>query len=1049
MKQGIAFLIIILGAFSLPAGERIRDNRIVTMPERSGICHLRPAGAAVTNSSGKPAARQHLRRGVYTIAHWTQSGDRAFWHVRAMQAGEYRVILELACDRRNAGSDILVKSGASAIRFSIPSTRSWNIFRFVPLSGTLSLRRSRNRISVIPGNIKHKNLMMLRRMLLIPSDKKNVSTAFIQKIRNSYSRRQRANTVFNTGLRLYRKKWLRRSLVYFRKACRIDPSFHHARYYTGVVTRRLGRHRRAIRHLEAALKLYPAHYWNRLYLVWTYAKLKQYTKALLHTDRLIVLQKALGKKLWAGALFNASVYARMGKRKDYRRSVAYLRMVYKGPYPEEQRDKALSIMATVFRYGKFYKDFIRLAEKYIREGRDSYLKANHCYNLGHYYKKRNRSKSRLYFQRAVSFYTGVEKQLPEMKQVNALRGRGLSWYYLEEYPQALRDLRAAYRLQPKRHIKSKIRWSANYIGIDHLIHFRYGQARRYFKLGERFRTGRDSYYSRFMFLADNHGRYRNVKPHYVHRILQLYVLRTDATTRDHRGRIISYKGQIKPWEMRKIRTTNRMLKLYLETLTKGKLSIRIDRYLHRGTYRRVNSTRKANGKFYYTPDIHSITGGIYEKMQRFSRKYDSIQYYWKAGKFLSVATGGAVSVPLIPYTLWGPIRGYNSMPVEFARFTGSGIPLHEFWHTMENTITMGPCHGWKKDKLPEARRRYPDWRGRGEWSWYLYHVKNTFPKDSLRRAKLYNHADKPYWVINFLHRFARKYPPELVLRLRKMSGNISTGKRRIAAKYKDLGRKLEKEKKYAAAARMYKKALQNNSCLVYAVRRLIGIACRRKNRGEELKYRKYLIKIMPTRGNLFHCGQQLVRMKRYVEAESVFRRGYRHFNDNAFLSLIARLYIRIGQREKSALLLKKVSDTVIRQREKSLTLNASEARIHSDRWLSGMRVYGRVQNFVLGYWTRQREYISWKVDIKNTGRYRIVLYSSCSKKRSGARMRLSIGDVRLYFRVPASRSYSYYRRTELRGTVFLNAGTHRVVLRAAGKKAAGMNFQKLVLERVE
>ena len=705
-------------------------------------------------------------------------------------------------------------------------------------------------------------------------------------------------------------------------------------------------------------------------------------------------------------------------------------------------------MATVYRYGKQYKEFIRLAKKYLAEGRDPYLKANHYYYLGHYYSKRDRQKSQLFFRQAVSQYTVAEKSLPTKKKVQAIRGYGLSCYFVDQYLYAFQALEKAYRIQPKRYLRSKIRWSANYIGIDHLIHFRYKKARYWFQTAQKYNDSKDTYYQRFMFLAKNHKLYRAVKPHYVHRILQLYVLETDVTTRDHSGNTISYRGRIQPWELKKILITNRMLKLYIETLTKGKLTLKIDRYIHNGSYRDVNRAKKASGKFYYTPNIHSITGGLYTKMHRFSQKYDSIHYYWKAGKFLSVATGGAVSVPLIPYTLWGPIRGYNSMPVEFARFTGSGIPLHEFWHTMENTITMGPCHGWKKEQLSITRRRYPNWMGSSEWSWYRYHAKKTFNNDTFRRAKLYNHADRPYWVINFLHRFLQKYPSELISRIRKKSSGISTKNRRTAVKYKDLGRKLEKQKKYTRASRMYKKALSLNRYLVYVVHRLIAIARKKKSIKDELYYRKHLSMIMPTRGNIFNYGKLLEKVKRFKDAERVFRKGYDRFGDNVFLTSIARLYQRSGEIEQSRQLLQKVYSKIIYQKDNRFILKASDAWIHSKHRSSWIRPYTRPLHFVLAWWIRRYEYLSWKLKVSTGGQYRVVLYSACSKKRAGSPMQLAIGSQKIFFNVPYSRSFSYYDKTVLRKTVYLKPGLLNVVLKAAGMDAPNMNLYKLMLLKI-
>lgn len=105
---------------------------------------------------------------VMNLGHWTEPKDTAAWSLEVLEAGDYRVALDYACEPSSAGASYRVEAGESRVNGTVEGTGGWAEFRTTTLEGALRLPAGRVAVRIVPESMPHGAVMNLRRITLTP-----------------------------------------------------------------------------------------------------------------------------------------------------------------------------------------------------------------------------------------------------------------------------------------------------------------------------------------------------------------------------------------------------------------------------------------------------------------------------------------------------------------------------------------------------------------------------------------------------------------------------------------------------------------------------------------------------------------------------------------------------------------------------------------------------------------------------------------------------------------------------------------------------------------
>jgi putative heme-binding domain-containing protein len=136
---------------------------------RPALVTADPDGALTLPAS---AARIHgdtlvFEAPLQNLGYWGSESDRAAWDVELLQAGEWEVTLEYACDDSAAGNELALESAASRLSFRVTGTGGWSSYRSVPL-GRLALPAGRSNVTARSAGPIRGALLDLRAVRLSP-----------------------------------------------------------------------------------------------------------------------------------------------------------------------------------------------------------------------------------------------------------------------------------------------------------------------------------------------------------------------------------------------------------------------------------------------------------------------------------------------------------------------------------------------------------------------------------------------------------------------------------------------------------------------------------------------------------------------------------------------------------------------------------------------------------------------------------------------------------------------------------------------------------------
>lgn len=397
---------------------------------------------------------------------------------------------------------------------------------------------------------------------------------------------------------------------------------------------------------------------------------------------------------------------------------------------------------------------------------------------------------------------------------------------------------------------------------------------------------------RFIELTEDHKKLSPINPDYVYKIKVLYIMNTDLKNSfDNNNNPAILKGTIPKNLMGNNKRNHEMLRIYVETLSKGRLSLSFDTEKINATLTRVTPHGQAGENTVFQPDFDSVQPSLTPLFYKGRNTYDSTLLYWYSGKlyFWPWTSWGEGGVPIVPYT-------WRSSAMRSNILFGSGeeapqwnyisniahhfVWLHEFFHITEYMSgNIAPQHAHLPEEFPKARVNSPAWVPdmnkswtATEYSWYKYHYLNTLPK---RTEELAGQTGlSPAWrYFSYVNRFPDTTDEALYKKYTSAIKGITLSDLQKASDLHSAGQKAYWAGKKDKAMDFQKQALQHNPYHIGALDSLGWLAIELKNNDFVMaeKYYNTVIRVFPHPKNCFLYGLVFYERNQAARAVPYFR----------------------------------------------------------------------------------------------------------------------------------------------------------------------------------
>jgi tetratricopeptide (TPR) repeat protein len=389
---------------------------------------------------------------------------------------------------------------------------------------------------------------------------------------------------------------------------------------------------------------------------------------------------------------------------------------------------------------------------------------------------------------------------------------------------------------------------------------------------------------RFIDLTEEHKKYSLVRPEYTYRIKVLYIMNTDIkNTFDKKNQPITCKGSIPQNFPDKMVRYHEMLRMYMETLSKGRLSMSFDAQKVDATIMRVVES------YGLSPDFDSIQPSLSPLYFAGRNTYDTILYYWYNGNLpFTIHASWDGGVILVPYT-WrsGAVRGRivlnagDGKQIDHISNLGHHwIAFHEFFHHIESLCgNIAPQHPHLPEEFPKARKNFPEWVPdmnkswtATEFSWYKYHIQKTVPA---RMEQLASETGiKPPWRnMSYVNRFPDTTDESLFRSYSTIMEKVSMPDRQKAADLVDEGFRLSWSGKNREAEEKFEQALKYNPYHHVALDQLgwLAIALHNNDFTRADRYYTEMARVFPDPKKCFGAGAVFFERNQPVRAIPYFR----------------------------------------------------------------------------------------------------------------------------------------------------------------------------------
>lgn len=393
---------------------------------------------------------------------------------------------------------------------------------------------------------------------------------------------------------------------------------------------------------------------------------------------------------------------------------------------------------------------------------------------------------------------------------------------------------------------------------------------------------------RYIDLVREHALYSKIKPEYVHRVRALYIMKTELKdVVDSNGSPVIAKGDISESLIEGTIRYQNMLKFYIETLTKGRVTLSFDRKVVNTTLTRATIYVRNEKHTKYRPDFNSTAESLGPIMFEGRNAYDTTIYYFNNDNFDVMIYAMGVPNIYIPYTWYGPPRGSIGLmlggknlpknPTYTNNFPHIWITFHEFFHVVE-WLSGGirPQHAYLPENMDQAKKNFPEWVPdmnpvwtATEYSWYRYHLHNTVPgrmEQQAARTGLY----PPFRNFSFLLTNPDRTEEYVYRTYTAAVKGISLDNLRKAAELLDEAYALRRNKKDDESIETLKKALQYNPCHHRVLIELGWEMVKKKDYAEADRYYGAMAKVYPDPKELFATGKTFFDRSEFALAAKYF-----------------------------------------------------------------------------------------------------------------------------------------------------------------------------------
>jgi len=405
-----------------------------------------------------------------------------------------------------------------------------------------------------------------------------------------------------------------------------------------------------------------------------------------------------------------------------------------------------------------------------------------------------------------------------------------------------------------------------------------------------------AYFYRIRQLARLANRLKNIsriKTKYVHRVLGLFIRKTDVAFTGPKMGFIKGKRIMTQRQWRLQIILQKVLSRWVEAASHGRFSISFVNLSLNTTLKKINAYMTPGySTERHKPVIESLTPFPGNTLYKNRNKYDTYIFYWNGADGISTSAHGGISfLPFVPYQLYSKKRGRLILPSNNCNNPLFGLLalLHEFFHTVECMADIKPGHGF----YPRFRHRFPDWKGKYEFEYYLWHFEKTLLRVKLK-GKRNRHLSWSNLNFRILH--PDKTTSSIFLRNRNLVKRLNKKNLQNAFKlYKKAIRFIFKRKK-AAGRKFLRKAYLLNPFHPKILTRLAILNGLKK---EALPYYRKLSQYYPTAWGLKNLGMILDwRYKKHTAACSVYKRALRLFPASKYYARICLHYGRALLRKK-------------------------------------------------------------------------------------------------------------------------------------------------------
>lgn len=315
------------------------------------------------------------------------------------------------------------------------------------------------------------------------------------------------------------------------------------------------------------------------------------------------------------------------------------------------------------------------------------------------------------------------------------RARGDQAMQERRFGDALTAYQAALAARPGTpSLRRAVSIAAGEAGAQALAAGHYKRARECFAIAKQARGGgRDAHLDALDWLAANHPAVRGIKPEYVHSILVVYALRTDAVIETFAGGKRRLADMISARQLADHAVTMQLFRMTVEAFSRGRLSLRFATEKIKAPVTWVGGQKRpAKKRSVYQAAQHRIPG-LGRILGARLADFDTSMVFWAAGGVPVRATGGSGTRHLLPGLVSSPRRGFVIMAGRHTHWRGlTGAHLHEWGHVVEN-FGVGRTHALYPNRIEETRRLHPAFSGVNEFAWWRYVFDKLLPA---RMAKL-------------------------------------------------------------------------------------------------------------------------------------------------------------------------------------------------------------------------------------------------------------------------------------------------------------------------